>query len=133
MSNIRVVFSIDLTKTFIFGVMGELASFRGLKLRTMLRILLEVAGLLRIRIESVFKVASTTRASLRVALLVLTFPWHSQNSAIFPYLLLSCRIPSILSRRAVASASSFGGSRTGWFGGIIASDISSTSPRCSYC
>jgi hypothetical protein len=64
MSNIRVVFSIDLTMTFVFGVMGVLASFNGLKLRMALRIRLAVTGLIRMRIASVFRVASTTRASL---------------------------------------------------------------------
>jgi hypothetical protein len=60
----RVVFSIDFTSTLIFGVIGELASLRGLKFRTEFNIRLEVLGLVRTRTESVFKVASTNSASL---------------------------------------------------------------------
>lgn len=66
----RVVFSNDFTRTLVFGVMGELASFSGLKLRIVFRIRLDVAGLFRIRIERVFSVASTIIASLRITLLV---------------------------------------------------------------
>jgi hypothetical protein len=66
----RVVFSIDFTMTFIFGVMGELASFKGLKLRTELMIRPDVFGRVRIRIERQLRVASTTRASL----------WHRVSS-----------------------------------------------------
>jgi hypothetical protein len=47
-----------------FGVMGELASFKGLKFRIVLRILLEMAGRARISTEREFKVASTSTASL---------------------------------------------------------------------
>lgn len=63
-SNILVVFSIDLTRTRVLGVIGEFASFRGLKFKTALRIRFEVAGLVRIRIATQFRVASTTSASL---------------------------------------------------------------------
>lgn len=61
----RVVFSMDLMSTLFFGVMGELASFRGLKLRTVLMIRLDVFGRVRIRIERQLSVASTTSASLQ--------------------------------------------------------------------
>lgn len=64
-SSIRVVFSIDLTRTLVLGVIGEFASFRGLKLRTVLRIRFDVAGLFRTSIDNVFNVASTTKASLQ--------------------------------------------------------------------
>jgi hypothetical protein len=60
----RVVFSIDFTRTLDFGVMGEFASLRGLKFKMALTMRLEVLGLLRTRIERVFKVASTSTASL---------------------------------------------------------------------
>jgi hypothetical protein len=60
----RVVFSIDLTMTLFLGVMGEFASFRGLKLRRAFRIRLEVPGRVRTRIDKQFSVASTRRASL---------------------------------------------------------------------
>jgi len=55
----------DLTRTRDFGVIGEFASFRGLKLKTVLMIRFEVEGLVRMRMERQFKVASTTNASLR--------------------------------------------------------------------
>ena len=60
----RVVFSRDLTSTLVLGVIGELASFRGLKLSTVLRMRFDVFGLVRIRMERQFRVASTSRASL---------------------------------------------------------------------
>jgi len=65
----RVVFSIDLMRTFVFGVIGELASLRGLKLNTVFRIRLAVLGRVRMSTERVFSVASTSRASL------LRAPW----------------------------------------------------------
>ena len=61
-----MVFSIDFTRTFVFGVNGPLASLKGLKLRMAFKMRLDVPGLVRMRIESVFKVASTRRASLRI-------------------------------------------------------------------
>ena len=63
-SNIRVVFSIDLINTFVRGVIGECASLNGLKLRTAFRMRFDVEGLARTRIESVLRVASTSKASL---------------------------------------------------------------------
>lgn len=60
----RVVFSIDLIRTLFFGVRGELASFRGLKLSTVFKMRPEVLGRVRISMESVLRVASTSRASL---------------------------------------------------------------------
>lgn len=47
-----------------FEVMGELASFKGLKLRIALRILLEMVGRARISTERELRVASTSTASL---------------------------------------------------------------------
>ena len=64
MRSIRVVFSIDFMSTFDFGVIGELANLRGLKLRMELMILVDVLGRVRIRMESELSVASTRRASL---------------------------------------------------------------------
>ncbi len=61
----RVVFSIDLMSTLVLGVIGELASFRGLKLRTVFKILFEVPGRVRIKTERELRVASTRRASLK--------------------------------------------------------------------
>jgi hypothetical protein len=60
----RVVFSIDLTITRSFGVMGELASFRGLKFKIAFKILLAIGGRARMSMEREFKVASTSTASL---------------------------------------------------------------------
>lgn len=44
--------------------MGELVSFMGLKFSTVFRILFEVPGRVRTRIDRQFRVASTTNASL---------------------------------------------------------------------
>lgn len=112
MSSMRVVFSIDFTSTRVFGVIGELASFSGLKFRTEFRILLEVVGLVRTRTESVFKVASTSRASLGQSARV-SFREPQTRETDQSYLLLSCSTPSILSKRPVASASSCRGSNNG--------------------
>ena len=63
-SNIRVVFSMDLTITRSLGVMGELASFRGLKFKMTFMILLARFGRARMRVAREFKVASMSTASL---------------------------------------------------------------------
>jgi N-carbamoyl-L-amino-acid hydrolase len=60
----RVVFSIDLIRTFVLGVMGELANFRGLNSKTLFMIRAEVVGRVRARTARVLSVASTSRASL---------------------------------------------------------------------
>ena len=60
----RVVFSIDFTSTLFRGVKGEFASLKGLKFRTALTILLDVAGRVRMSTDRVLSVASTSRASL---------------------------------------------------------------------
>lgn len=65
MSNILVVFSIDLISTRVLEVMGELASLSGLKFRTAFMMRLEVDGLVRTRMDRQFRVPSTTSASLR--------------------------------------------------------------------
>ncbi len=108
--NMRVVFSSDLMTTLDFGVMGELASFRGLKLRTELRMRLVVLGRVRARMERQFREASTSRTSL-CQQLVADNPRARMLGA--AYLLLSCNIPRILSRSPVASASSCLGSNKG--------------------
>lgn len=59
-----MVFSIDLTITRSLGVIGELASLRGLKDNIALRILFEIGGRARMSMEREFKVASTITASL---------------------------------------------------------------------
>lgn len=59
-----MVFSMDFTSTLVFGVIGELASFSGLKLRMVFRMRADVLGLVRTRTERVLRVASTSRASL---------------------------------------------------------------------
>jgi hypothetical protein len=58
-SSDRVVFSIDLTITRSFGVIGELACLRGLKFRMTFNILFAMRGRARIRIEREFRVALT--------------------------------------------------------------------------
>lgn len=60
----RTVFSIDRASTLVLGVIGVLISLKGLKLKIALSVLLDVTGLARTRIESVFRVASTIKASL---------------------------------------------------------------------
>lgn len=59
-----VVLSIDFTMTRIFGVMGELACFKGLKFRMAETILFATAGRVRMRRERELSVASTSTASL---------------------------------------------------------------------
>ena len=66
----RVVFSRDFINTLVFGVMGELASLRGLKLRIELRIRFDVFGRVRVKMERQLMVASTRRTSLRHQLVV---------------------------------------------------------------
>lgn len=61
-----VVFSIDLTITRNLGVIGELASFKGLKFKITFKILFAIWGRARIKIDREFKVASTSTASLRM-------------------------------------------------------------------
>jgi len=59
-----VVRSIDLIMTRVLGVTGVLASLSGLKLRTVLMILLEMEARVRIRVPSELSVAVTSKASL---------------------------------------------------------------------
>ena len=58
------VFSIDFAITFIFGVIGPLASLSGLKFRIAFKILLGRVGRARMRRERVLRVASMRTASL---------------------------------------------------------------------
>jgi hypothetical protein len=106
----RVVFSRDFMNTLVFGVMGELASFRGLKLSTELRIRFDVFGRVRTKMERQLSVASTSRTSLQQQLV-----FSSPRAPVLDvaHLLLSCNIPSILSRSPVASASNCLGSNKG--------------------
>lgn len=126
MSSILVVFSMDLMSTRVLGVMGELASLSGLKLRTAFMMRLDVDGLVRIRMDREFMVPSTTSASLNNK----GFVWlggHSRcevGGGLSTYLLLSWSTLSILSRRPVASASSCLGSRKGWPAGTIPKETS---------
>ena len=63
--NNLVVFSIDFRSTLVLGVIGELASLSGLKLRMVLTMRADVLGLVRTRTERVLSVPSTRMASLR--------------------------------------------------------------------
>jgi len=65
-SSARVVRSIDLTMTLTLGVMGEFASFSGLKFRTVDMILFEIEGFERISVPKLFRVAVTSKASLYI-------------------------------------------------------------------
>lgn len=60
--------------TFDLGVMGEFASLRGLKLRTLAMILLAIDGRMRMRLPRALRVAVTYKASLQT---VRTFLTHS--------------------------------------------------------
>lgn len=62
-----MVFSIDLIRTLVFGVMGDLvASLNGLKLKRVDMMRLDVFGRWRIRMDNVFNVASTTKVLLEM-------------------------------------------------------------------
>ena len=129
MRNMRVVFSIDLTRTRSFAVIGEVASFMGLKFRTVFRILFAVLGRVRTRIERQFSVASTTNASLHSGENCQSrLPVPFQPPA---YLPLSWSTPSMRSRRPKASASMVRGSSRAWFEGTLSREMSSRSPRFS--
>lgn len=66
MRSIRVVFSIDFTRTLVLGVKGAIvASFNGLKLKSVDMMRLDVFGRWRIKIDKVFRVASTNKGSLK--------------------------------------------------------------------
>lgn len=62
----RVVFSIDLTITRSFGVIGELACLRGLKFKMTFKILFAIRGRARIRMEREFRVALTRTVLLQM-------------------------------------------------------------------
>ena len=64
MRNDLVVLSIDLASTFSFDDIELVACFKGLKLRTVDKILFEMDCRVRTRIERQFKVASIKTASL---------------------------------------------------------------------
>jgi hypothetical protein len=113
-----VVFSMDFTMTRSLGVMGELACFKGLKFKITFKILLEMWGRARIRIDKEFKVASTITALLRLSIfIILLTSYHT-------YLLFSWRTDNIRSNNPEASASRFLGCRSGWFCGTIPKEIS---------
>jgi len=63
-SSAFVVRSMDLIMTRVFGVIGVLESLRGLKLRIVLVILLEIEARVRIRLPKELSVAVTSKASL---------------------------------------------------------------------
>jgi hypothetical protein len=65
-SKARVVRSIDFMMTLFLGVMGELASFSGLKLSTLLKILFAAIGRRCISMPKVLRVAVTTKPSLHL-------------------------------------------------------------------
>jgi hypothetical protein len=122
MNSIRVVFSIDLIITRSFGVIGEFACLRGLKFRMEFKILLEVWGRDRMRMDSVFKVASIRMASLQLSVEEL----QPRNTT---YPELSWKTDSRRSSRPDASASRFRGTSNAWFKGIMAKETSEGSPR----
>lgn len=121
----RTVRSIDLAITLILGVMGELASLRGLKLSTVDTILFAMEARVRIRPPKPLRVAVTRRASLE----------HGQKQTAAhgeqdTNLISSCKMLSSLSSKPEASASRFGGGIKGWSRGTRARDISLCSGRC---
>lgn len=116
--------------TFILGVMGVVASFNGLKLSIAFNILLDVMGLIRMRIDNVFRVASTIRTSLQSKQDTPSVAGSLWQRQLQPYL-FSCRTLSIRSRSPVASASMAFPLRTEWSLGTIFREMSSGSPRYS--
>lgn len=64
MSSDLVVRSIDFIMTLFLGVKGELASFNGLKLKMLVKILFAAIGRLCINTPNVLSVAVTSRPSL---------------------------------------------------------------------
>lgn len=94
--------------TRVFGVRGELASLRGLKLRRALMTRFEVVGRVLIRIDMQFSVESTIRASLHFHKGLVQSALCSQKQSSYQ---LSCRADNIRSRSPDASASKFLGSR----------------------
>lgn len=108
-SSIRVVFSMDFTTTLILGVKGAAAaSLKGLKLKRVETMRLDVFGRWRTRIDKVFRVASTSKGSLRmqqktVSHVLCCYLARRTNSS---YLLSFSRALSILSNNPEASASS---------------------------
>jgi hypothetical protein len=67
--SMRVVFSMDFTRTRSLVVIGELANLRGLNAKTVLRTLLEVLGRALMIMYMQLMVVSTRNASLYVATL----------------------------------------------------------------
>jgi hypothetical protein len=63
-SKARVVRAIDFMITWFVGVIGEFASFNGLELRTLVRILLAAGGRRCISMPKLFSTAVTSNASL---------------------------------------------------------------------
>lgn len=123
-SRARTVRSIDFAMTLIEGVIGELASFRGLKLSTVEIILLPIEARVRMRLPKLFRVAVTRRASLcRVRLWSQTYIPQQAN------LISSCRMLNSLSNKPEASASRLGGGMRGWSRGTRAKEISLCSGR----
>lgn len=106
MSNDLVVFSIDLTITRSFGVIGELASLRGLKFKMTFNILFAVRGRARTSTERELSVALIKTVFLQVLVIDGTFRVRT-------YMALSWNIPSTLSRRPDASASKLRGGMSG--------------------
>ena len=79
MSNARVVRSIDFTMTLFLGVIGEFASFSGLKLSTLFRILFAAIGRRWISMPKLLSVAVTTRPSLFPVRVVNIYPEGLSN------------------------------------------------------
>jgi hypothetical protein len=82
MSSPRVVRSIDFKITLFLGVKGELPSFRGLKLRTLFRILFAAIGRRWTSIPKLLSVAVTTSPSLYTVRRAVAF--HLLSSPVIP-------------------------------------------------
>jgi hypothetical protein len=108
MSSARVVRSIDFRMTLFLGVMGELAIFKGLKLRTLFSILCAAIGRRCISMPRVLRVAVTTSPSL----------WSP------------CIMSNNRSSSPCPSASRLAYGMTGWSRGTNAREISLPSGLC---
>jgi hypothetical protein len=120
----RVVRSMDLMTTLFLGVMGALASFRGLNLKRLDRILFAAIGRRWISMPRLLSVAVMTSPSL--------WPVRSAKECLedIPHLWSPCMISSSRSSSPCPSASRLAYGMMGWSRGTRASEMSLWSGRC---
>lgn len=121
-----VVLSIDLIKTLSFGVIGELACFRGLKFKMAERTLLAMEGRARMRRPRQLSVELTSTASLKY-ISSISLPSGRLTHHVFSWKTFNRR-----SRSPEASASRLGGGISWCVRGTSAREVSLCSGRYSY-